>query len=228
MIVSCPACDSRFQVDQEQLGYDGRVVRCGKCGNCWHQMPDNDPRAAVAAMAAAVGAPTAPDVPRPPTRRRGAPPPKSRGHGVAIGWLVLLLLVAGVLAGAWFERERIVARFPQLADLYALAGVPLAAPGPLLRLSDVALDSAEVEGDTVITVRGVVANISDRKQTLPLLRAQLTDSAGAVLAEWSFEPPRSELDAGDSAPFETETRNPPEGAQNLNITFVGSDTPAAQ
>src|SRR3546814_9038392 len=64
--------------------------------------------------------------------------------------------------------------------------------------------------------------------TLPLLRAQLTDSAGAVLAEWSFEPPRSELDAGDSAPFETETRNPPEGAENLNITFVGSDTPAAQ
>src|SRR3546814_18786218 len=56
MIVSCPACESRFQVDREQLGYDGRIVRCGKCGNCWNQMPENDPRAAIAATAAAVAA----------------------------------------------------------------------------------------------------------------------------------------------------------------------------
>src|SRR3546814_11179772 len=65
-----------------------------------------------------------------------------------------------------------------------------------------------------------------RKQTLPMLRAQLTDSAGAMIAEWSFDPPRGELDAGASAPFETETRNPPEGAQNLSITFAGSHSPA--
>src|SRR3546814_2892749 len=117
---------------------------------------------------------------------------------------------------------RIVARFPQLADVYALAGVPVAASGPVLQLSDVALNSAEDAGDTVITVRGVITNISDRKQTLPMLRAQLTDSAGAMIAEWSFDPPRGELDAGASAPYETETRNPPEGAQNLSITFASS------
>src|SRR3546814_5698275 len=119
------------------------------------------------------------------------------------------LPISGLAAGGWLERERIVARFPQLADVYALAGVPVAASGPVLHLSDVALNSAEDAGDTVITVRGVITNISDRKQTLPMLRAQLTDSAGAMIAEWSFDPPRGELDAGASAPFETETRNPP-------------------
>ncbi|HEY9537901.1 MAG TPA: DUF3426 domain-containing protein [Kiloniellaceae bacterium] len=217
MIVSCPACESRFQVDREQLGYDGRIVRCGKCGNCWHQMPENDPRAAIAATAAAVAA----DGPPMPGRRRGAPPKKKSG-GLAVGWILLLLFIAGLAAGGWLERERIVARFPQLADVYALAGVPVAASGPVLQLSDVALNSAEDAGDTVITVRGVITNISDRKQTLPMLRAQLTDSAGAMIAEWSFDPPRGELDAGASAPFETETRNPPEGAQNLSITFAGS------
>jgi len=221
MIVSCPACESRFQVDREQLGFDGRIVRCGKCGNCWHQMPENDPRAAAAAEPVA-------DVPPPPRRRAAPPARKKKGAGLAVGWILLLLVVGGVAAGGWFERERIVARFPQLADVYALAGLPVAASGPVLQLSDVALDSAEVAGETVITVRGVVTNISDRKQTLPLLRAQLTDSAGAVLAEWSFDPPRGELDAGASTPFETETRNPPEGAQNLSITFVGSETAAAR
>lgn len=223
MIVSCPACESRFQVDREQLGYDGRIVRCGKCGNCWHQMPEKDPRAAMVATAAAVTA----DVPPLPGRRRGVPPQKKRG-GLAAGWILLLLFVAGVAAGGWFERERIVIQFPQLADVYALIGVPVAARGPTLQLNDVNTERAELDGDTVITVRGVVANLSDRKQTLPPLRVQLTDSSGAVLTEWTFDPPRGELDAGDSVIFESQTRNPPEGAQNLNITFAGSDAPAAQ
>ena len=224
MIVSCPACESRFQVDREQLGFDGRIVRCGKCGNCWHQMPENDPRAAVAATAAAV----TPDVPPPPGRRRGALPQKKRSGGLAVGWILLLLLVAGAAAGGWFERERIVTQFPQLADAYALIGVPVVPQGPTLQLTDVNTERAELDGDTLITVRGVVSNISDRKQTLPPLRVQLTDSSGAVLAEWTFDPPRGELDAGESVTFESQTRNPPEGAQNLNITFTGSDAPAAQ
>lgn len=213
MIVSCPACESRFEVDREQLGYDGRVVRCGKCGNCWHQMPEREPAAAAAAVAD--------DLP-PPVRRRGAPPPRRKSGALALGWLLLLLFVGGVAAGAWFGREQIVAQIPQMADLYALAGIPVAAAGPSLRLSEVTLESAEIAGETVITVRGVVTNISDRKQAVPLLRAQLTDQAGTVLAEWSFDPPRGELDAGASASFETQTRSPPEGAQNLSITFAGS------
>src|SRR3546814_5790667 len=94
-----------------------------------------------------------------PGRRRCVPPKKKSG-GLAVGWILLLLFIAGLAAGGWLERERIVARFPQLADVYALAGVPVAASGPVLQLSDVALNSAEDAGDTVITVRGV-----DRKST---------------------------------------------------------------
>lgn len=211
MIVSCPACESRFEVDREQLGYDGRVVRCGKCGNCWHQMPENEPAAAAA---------VAEDL-RPP-RRRAAPPPPRKSGGLALGWLLLLLFVGGVAAGAWFGREQIVAQVPQMAELYALAGIPVGTAGQSLRIGDVNVDQAEVGGETVVTVRGVVTNISDRKQVVPMLRAQLTDQSGTVLTEWSFDPPRGELDAGASASFETQTRNPPEGAQNLSINFAGS------
>jgi predicted Zn finger-like uncharacterized protein len=223
MIVSCPACETRFQVDREQLGYDGRIVRCGKCGNCWHEMPERDPRLAAMAAASDITADTPPL-----SRRRSAPPLKKRNSGLAIGWLLLLLFVAAVVAGGWLERERIVARFPQLGDVYALIGVPVLAGGPTLQLSEVTTASAEVEGDTVITVRGVVSNVSDRKQTLPPLHAQITNASGAVLVEWIFDPPHGELDAGGSTTFETETRNPPEGAQNVSITFAGSEAPAAQ
>lgn len=209
MIVSCPACESRFAVDQEQLGYQGRTVRCGKCGNCWHQMPENDPRAAVAEPLG------------PPPRRRTAPPPvqKKKRGGVVAGWLLLLILIGGVAAAGWFERQRIVAQFPQMADAYALLGIPVAQSGPMLDLK-VAVDSGVVNGETVVTVSGVISNISDRKQRVPQLRAQLVDGEGQILKEWIFDAPQSELDAGGSVEFASETRNPPAAAQNVSVFFV--------
>ena len=39
MIISCPKCGARFQVDPDKLGAEGRQVRCGKCGDKWHQAP---------------------------------------------------------------------------------------------------------------------------------------------------------------------------------------------
>jgi predicted Zn finger-like uncharacterized protein len=210
MIVTCPACEGRFEVEKAQLGYDGRIVRCGKCGNCWHQMPEDDPRAALAAAE--------PDVPPPPRRR--PLPEKKKGRGVLVGWVLLLLFVGGVAAGAWFERQRIVDRFPQLADAYALLGIPVTPPDAALDLVIMEPTSDVIDGETVVTVRGTISNVSDHKQTLPNLRAQVLDAAGTVLTEWTFETPRRELDAGGSVSFQTETRNPPAGAQNLNITFV--------
>lgn len=220
MIVSCPACETRFQVDREQLGFDGRIVRCGKCANCWHQMPENGPQAAAAAEPVA-------DVPPPPRRRVAVPARKKKGGGLVVGWILLLLVVGALVAGGWLERDRIVARFPQMADIYHLLGVPVTPPGQALRLSDLTPEERQVDGNRVLTVRGVVTNVSDRKLTLPPLRAQLLDSAGQVLSEWTFDPPQAELDAGSSTTFETETRNPPEGAQNLSVTplTVAGTTP---
>lgn len=39
MIVSCPACATRFSLDAALLGDAGRNVRCAKCGHKWKQLP---------------------------------------------------------------------------------------------------------------------------------------------------------------------------------------------
>ncbi len=215
MIVSCPACEGRFEVEKEQLGYDGRIVRCGKCGNCWHQMPEEEPPAAVVAEPP----PPPPSAPKPP-RRPPARAKKGGKSGVALGWVALLVVLLGAVAGAWFGRNEIVAQFPQTETVYAALGIPVTQPGPALELRVVAPEESDRDGDRVLTFKGSVVNISKRKQVVPKLQARLTDQNGAVLLEWEFQAPKGELDAGAAVDFATEAVNPPRDGQNLTIRFL--------
>jgi predicted Zn finger-like uncharacterized protein len=37
MILTCPACATRYQTDEAKFPPDGRQVRCAKCSHVWHQ-----------------------------------------------------------------------------------------------------------------------------------------------------------------------------------------------
>src|ERR1700761_7591881 len=105
MILTCPACATRYETDAAKFPPQGRQVRCAKCGNNWHQpgpeaeiAPQPEPAAAdIAAAAAPEAAPVRIDPPQPVSRPRAvAPPaaPKERTPllpllGVALGWVGL-------------------------------------------------------------------------------------------------------------------------------------------
>ena len=38
MILTCPQCSTRYQVDGAKFPSTGRNVRCAKCGHVWHQL----------------------------------------------------------------------------------------------------------------------------------------------------------------------------------------------
>jgi predicted Zn finger-like uncharacterized protein len=64
MILTCPSCETRYDVNITALPAAGRTVRCAKCGNSWTEYPPQEAAAAAPAPAApAPAAPVAPAVP---------------------------------------------------------------------------------------------------------------------------------------------------------------------
>lgn len=60
MILTCPSCEARFNVEPDALLPNGRTVRCGRCAHTWKEMPPEDiPKRVEAAE------PPAPAVPEP-------------------------------------------------------------------------------------------------------------------------------------------------------------------
>ncbi len=76
MIVACPSCQTRFNLDAAKLLPAGRNVRCAKCGHRWRQMPEGmEEPPAPAAVAEAPAPEPAPPPPAPPPPAPPEPAP---------------------------------------------------------------------------------------------------------------------------------------------------------
>ena len=120
MLIVCPSCASRYELDAAKLGPSGRTVRCAKCDTRWHVEPQE---------------PVAPEPQEvPPPRKRPPPRKKSRAsarlsrarrlRGLASPLGVTALGLA-IIAGLVWQRDLAVRAAPQLASQFERVGLPV-------------------------------------------------------------------------------------------------------
>lgn len=82
MIIACPSCGARFNLDPAKLLPAGRNVRCAKCDHRWRQMPggDEDPAQIAAPEPLPEPLPEPPPEPAPPVAESLPPPEEIETH----------------------------------------------------------------------------------------------------------------------------------------------------
>jgi predicted Zn finger-like uncharacterized protein len=216
MIVTCPACSTRYNVNPRALGAAGRVVRCANCGNTWHQAPPADlPRSVDRPPPASAAA-----APRPMAVPMQAEPLRRRRIGVAVGWAIFLLVLVGLAVGGVTARERIVERWPPAAKLYSMLGLAVEAPGAGLELRKVTPSRTVEDGKPALVIAGEIANVSNVARDVPKLKVVLRDKDEHVLQTWSITATEERLLPGASVPFRTTVASPSEAATGVVVTFA--------
>ncbi|HJN04527.1 MAG TPA: DUF3426 domain-containing protein [Alphaproteobacteria bacterium] len=224
MIVSCPQCDTRFEVDPEVLVPHGRTVRCAKCKHTWTERPPegtaepapaDEPDIDIPGFDAELEVRAA----RRRTSRRERVQPKKRRLGAIIGWSALAVVVIAILAGGYFGRTQIVALWPPAAGIYEMIGLA-AAPAPGLEVVNVRGAQRRTEDGLALDVTAEIVNNSAEVMTVPELRGLLLDVRQRVIHSWSIPSPAAEIQPGESVEFTSTVNNPPEGSRGLQVVVV--------
>lgn len=246
MILTCPSCTTRYEVDAAKFPAAGRDVRCVKCGHVWHAMPELDelPESEFGSDSAPEPSrePAIPTFQQPiprdpepqydapeeeyeaPAKRSGATPETpwyARKSTLIAGWAGLIVLVLAIGLVASLYRRAVVDAWPKSASAYNDIGVKPADNG--LKISDVSSSEAPQKGQIVLTVTGTLTNVASHELPVPQIRVGLVDRDKRELYHWTVAPTVLTLKPGQSTRFVTRLSNPPEGAATYEVRLAKAE-----
>ncbi|WP_395016098.1 DUF3426 domain-containing protein [Dongia sp.] len=233
MIVSCPACATRFSLDASLLGPNGRNVRCAKCGHRWRQeapapieplppveleAPAEEPPPGMAPGLAALLSgreqqqKSAAAVVVPPKLKPAQP---KRKVGIW-PWILLLGILCGLGVAAYIYQAPIARMFPAAQSVFDLFGAGESDAARVLQIGN--LKSEQRSG--FLSVRGDVFNPSDYPLKVPPLMLTAQDAQGAPLGTaFMFRTQESDIAPGETITFRMPFENPPKGMKGFSVTF---------
>jgi predicted Zn finger-like uncharacterized protein len=238
VIVSCPACATRFSLDASLLGPGGRNVRCAKCGHRWHQEPpapvegppppapepELPPESQMApGLAALLNARDNKPAPSPtvvvPPRLKPAAPKRKVGLWP---WILLLGILCGLAVAAYIYRGPVARMFPAAEAIYQLLGIGESDPALQLQIGNV--KSEQRSGLT--SIRGDIFNPTDFPLAVPPLMVTALDTDKKPIGSgYRFRTQEAKIAPGETITFRILYENPPAGMKGIIVTFGRLDAP---
>jgi predicted Zn finger-like uncharacterized protein len=221
MILVCPACQTRYQVDDQAVTAAGRQVRCASCGHNWYQAPAvaAAEQAEAATEATALAIPRVDpdlDAPSPLAAAPAVPMPSRTRNALWAGALAAVVLLVAVLGALFGFRDRIVATWPATGHLYNLVGLPVEPLGAGLEIRKVVPTRT---GDGLV-VEGEIANVVDAARAVPRLRVTLLDPSNREVRSQIVDVPKNLLQPGEVTHFRAPFEPADAAASKVAVTFA--------
>ncbi|SDU40623.1 zinc-ribbon domain-containing protein [Stappia sp. ES.058] len=144
-------------------------------------------------------------------RARRVKPRRVVGALFFLGALAICALAVGL-------RNPIVARMPDLAGLFSLAGLDVNLRG--LEFRDLRTFRELENGTIVLVIEGTIENVERKPAFVPAVRFALRSEDAQEIYAWVMEPRLRRLDAGTTTRFRTRLSSPPELAADIQVRFV--------
>jgi predicted Zn finger-like uncharacterized protein len=186
----------------------------------WEPLPSAPATESPPASAAIADALEAAEPPRPAAsawsklKWRGGEPRPAPGRM----FVAVTLALAGIVVAALVAPATMVRALPDLAGLYAKAGVQVNLRG--LELRDVRTTRELHDGIALLVTEGRVVNVSGRELEVPPIRLAALSPNGQELYAWTAAPSRPIVADGDSVTFKSRLASPPAEARRVDVRFV--------
>lgn len=195
MYIACPECNTKFAIKKEQIGENGRKVKCSKCSHIWHYTPKKQK-------------PESPTIKHKETLSQPTPARTKPIKGVNVPAL---------------RPKKIPSYLPWIPSLligFIVIVSIILFNSSLLNHNPLELRNMQITKDTdlgKLTVTYKVYNSSDKELKMPLVRVQLIDNNNNILKSRIDDHTHLTIAPNKCVQVKTEFSPVPESAENINI-----------
>ena len=226
MIITCPACSARYNLTAQQIGDQGRKVKCVKCEHVWHQEPVEKKKKAEKPKE------KPPIAPESTTVLSSIEADLAADHAAHRKKMMSMMLIAAVVSfsllgtAAYMMREQIALAKANIVAM--VTGEEVKRPvDPMKGLVFGEIDRTLFEDGKNMRMefRGTVTNTSKVIVQVPEIRVALLNSKGIEIDFWPAYMKTKKLLSGETASWVCRFLNPPmDQISEFQVSFAKTRT----